>query len=78
MSGRPTMGRVREQVRADANARRGLFERDPTLPIGRLPRDAEYRLKAAAKVGEPGSLERQRAINSVNLWIDSTYPQYLR
>lgn len=54
------------------------YERDPELPVGKLPRDAEMRLRAAAKIGSAGSLTRMREINRVYSYIDATYPQYLK
>lgn len=71
------MGRLRA-LEIAATGRINMFNRDPSLPIGMLPYDAQYRLKAAAQVGEKESLARQRAINNVYRWIEATYPQYLR
>ncbi len=45
---------------------------------GCLPLDCQLRLKAAAKVGLPGSFARQRAIDSAYQYVEFNYPQYLR
>lgn len=52
--------------------------RDEKLPVGTLPMDAQLRLKAAAKVGTPGSIVRRRAIARAYEYIDANYPEYLQ
>lgn len=52
--------------------------RDEKLPVGTLPMDAQLRLKAAAKVGSPGSIVRRRAIARAYEYIDANYPEYLQ
>lgn len=54
------------------------MKRDAPLPIGTLPLDAQLRLKAAAKVGSPGSIARTSAIARAYDYIEATYPQYLK
>ena len=44
------------------------------LAIGRLPPDAEAILKAAAQVGQPGSIERARAIEDAYQKTEDLYP----
>lgn len=68
--------RKRDIIRETRLNERLLYRRDPELRDGELPLDVQLRLKAAARVGEPGSIERQKAINAVYLWAESTYPQY--
>lgn len=44
----------------------------------RLPRDAERRLRDAAKTGTPGSLTRRRAIDRAYRFVEEQYPEYLK
>jgi hypothetical protein len=46
--------------------------------IGKLPRDAELELKAAAEVGKPGSAQRRQAIARAYRYVEINYPQYLK
>ena len=71
-------GQLREATRSAAVHKTLDGERDPQLKIGVLPLDVSLRLKRAATVSEPGSLERQSAINAVYAWSNATYPAYFR
>lgn len=52
--------------------------KDPTLPRGALPLDAQRWLIDASQVGRPGSIHRRAAIQRAERRIEEEYPQYLR
>lgn len=54
------------------------MNRDPRLPIGTLPAEAQYLLRSAAEVGTAGSVARTAAIQRAYRIIEERYPQYLK
>lgn len=48
------------------------------MKAGELPHAAQETLKAASKVGQPGSFERAKSINRALEKVRSTYPSYFK